>query len=154
MEKNQTVLKLYPILGVARSMLFGEESSALRCGAGWINYAIQTDGYIVPCPAMWGMKNYYLGHISSSEPENLRRVYVGQPCQKCDIFSVCGGRCLYANVLRRWDSEPYDLVCNTVRNLVAAVAEQIPMVKKLVESGKVRLSDFGYVKYNGCEIIP
>jgi putative peptide-modifying radical SAM enzyme len=154
MEKNETVLKLYPIVGVAQSMLFGEESSALRCGAGWINYAIQTDGYIVPCPAMWGMKDYYLGHISSAKPENLRKVHVGQPCQGCSSFRVCGGRCLYASVVRRWDSEAYGLVCDTVKNLIEAVAEQMPRVKKLVESGKVRMSDFEYMKYNGCEIIP
>jgi putative peptide-modifying radical SAM enzyme len=154
MERYETVLKIYPILGVAQSMLFGEEQSALRCGAGWINYAIQTDGYIVPCPAMWGMKDYYLGHISSAKPENLRKIYVGQPCQGCNVFSICGGRCLYANVLRRWDSEAYSLVCNTAKNLIEAVTQQMPRVKKLVESGKIKMSDFGYMKYNGCEIIP
>ena len=154
MEKKQTVLKLYPILGVAQSLLSGEESSALRCGAGWINYAIQTDGYIVPCPAMWGMKDYYLGHISTAKPKDLKRVDVGQPCPTCEIFSTCGGRCLYANVLRRWDSKAYSAVCNTVKNLVEAVTDQMPRVRRLVENGKVRLSDFEYMKYNGCEIIP
>jgi sulfatase maturation enzyme AslB (radical SAM superfamily) len=103
---------------------------------------------------MWGMKDYYLGHISSAKPENLRKVHVGQPCQGCNVFSICGGRCLYANVLRRWDNEAYGLVCKTVRNLIEAVTEQMPRVKKLVESGKIRMSDFEYMKYNGCEIIP
>jgi putative peptide-modifying radical SAM enzyme len=154
MEKNATVLKLYPILGVAQSMLLGEESSALRCGAGWINYAIQTDGYIVPCPAMWGMKDYYLGHISCADPENLGKVQVGQPCRACNAFSICGGRCLYANVLRRWNSEAYSLVCITVKNLIEAVAKQVPRIRQLVERGKIRMSDFEYLKYNGCEIIP
>lgn len=42
MEKG-VVFRLYPFLGVAQSLL-GEERSLLRCGAGWINYAIQTDG--------------------------------------------------------------------------------------------------------------
>jgi putative peptide-modifying radical SAM enzyme len=154
MEKNHTVLKIYPLLGVAHSMLFKEESGVLRCGAGWVNYAIQTDGHILPCPAMWGMKDYYLGHISSAKPENLRKVQLEQPCQGCDILNVCGGRCLYANVLRRWDSEQYGLVCNTVKNLIEAVTEQLPRVKRLVESGKIRMSDLEYMKYNGCEIIP
>ncbi|MEM2780784.1 MAG: TIGR04084 family radical SAM/SPASM domain-containing protein, partial [Candidatus Bathyarchaeia archaeon] len=61
MERRGVVLRLYPFLGVAQSLLFGEEKSLLRCGAGWINYAIQTDGHIIPCPSMWGMRDFYLG---------------------------------------------------------------------------------------------
>jgi uncharacterized protein len=154
MEKNHTVLKLYPILGVAHSMLFRETASLLRCGGGWINYAIQTDGHIVPCPTMWGMKDYYLGHISNTNPLALRKVYVGMPCVKCDAFGVCGGRCLYTSIIKRWNSDAYSLVCNTVRNLVEATAEQMPRIKELVESGKVSMADFEFMKYNGCEIIP
>jgi putative peptide-modifying radical SAM enzyme len=154
MEKNHTVLKLYPILGVAHSMLFRETASLLRCGGGWINYAIQTDGHIVPCPTMWGMKDYYLGHISNTNPLRLRKVSVGMPCVKCDAFGVCGGRCLYTNIVKRWNNDAYSLVCNTVRNLIEATAEQMPRIKKLVESGKMSMADFEFMKYNGCEIIP
>ncbi|MCL1966162.1 MAG: TIGR04084 family radical SAM/SPASM domain-containing protein, partial [Candidatus Bathyarchaeota archaeon] len=64
MEQSGKVLKLYPILGVAYSLLHGEVVNFLRCGGGWINYAIQTDGYILACPTMWGMSKYYLGHIA------------------------------------------------------------------------------------------
>jgi radical SAM protein with 4Fe4S-binding SPASM domain len=126
----------------------------MRCGGGWINYAIQTDGNIIPCPTMWGMKDYYLGHIKSTDPLKLKKVYVGMPCVKCDVFSICGGRCLYANVVKRWDSEAYNLVCNTVRNLIEATASQMPRIKELIECGKISLADFEFMKYNGCEIIP
>jgi uncharacterized protein len=68
MEKKGTVIRLYPFLGVAQSLLTSEEKSPLRCGAGWINYAIQTDGHIIPCPSMWGMRDYYLGHIRNANP--------------------------------------------------------------------------------------
>ncbi len=70
METEGRVLRLYPFLGIANAFLFKEEPSLLRCGGGWINYAIQTDGNIIPCPTMWGMKNYYLGHISNTDPLN------------------------------------------------------------------------------------
>jgi uncharacterized protein len=154
MEKNGVVLRLYPFLGVAQSLLNGEEKSLLRCGAGWINYAIQTDGYIVPCPAMWGMKDYYLGHVSSADPLKLKQVFVDEPCTKCGIYNMCGGRCLYANVTRRWNSEAYSLVCNTVKNLIDAIEAEMPRVRQLIENGKVSLKDFEFTKYNGCEIIP
>jgi putative peptide-modifying radical SAM enzyme len=154
MEEDKSVLRLYPILGVAQSLLCGEERTLLRCGGGWANYAIQTDGHVVPCPAMWGMKDYYLGHISSADPRRLPKVFVKGECAKCEILNVCGGRCLYANVTKRWGLEAYSQVCGTVKNLVQAVTEQMPLIRQLVERGKIGMRDFEYMKYNGCEIIP
>jgi uncharacterized protein len=154
MEENGVVLRLYPLLGIAQSLLSCDKESLLRCGGGWINYAIQTDGHIVPCPTMWGMKDYYLGHISNSNPQELRKVLVKEPCTKCDIYHVCGGRCLYANVTKRWNDEAYSLVCNTVRNLIKSVANEMPRIRKLVKSQRIHPEDFEFIKYNGCEIIP
>jgi putative peptide-modifying radical SAM enzyme len=154
MEKNGTVLKLFPFLGIAQSLLSGEEKNLLRCGGGWINYAVQTDGFIVPCPTMWGMKDYYLGHISTAEPLRLKKIPLNEPCIECDIFNICGGRCLYANVTKRWNAEAYRLVCNTVRNLVNVVTDELPRIKQLIDDRKIDLKCFGFLKYNGCEIIP
>jgi uncharacterized protein len=154
MEERGIVLRLYPVLGVAYSILRDERASLLRCGGGWINYAIQTDGYIVPCPTMWGMKEYYLGRITEDNPLKLKKVFVGEPCTNCEVFGICGGRCLYANVTRRWNAQAYGLVCGTVRNLISAVEEELPRVRGLVERGRISLDDFEFMKYNGCEIIP
>jgi hypothetical protein len=30
----------------------------------------------------------------------------------------------------------------------------MPRIKELVESGKMSMADFEFMKYNGCEIIP
>jgi uncharacterized protein len=154
MENEGVVLRLYPILGIAHSFLHEEHNNPLRCGGGWINYAIQTDGYIVPCPTMWGMKDYYLGHVSTADPLKLRKVQIGRPCSECDTFDLCGGRCLYTLITKRWNPEAYAHVCRTVRNLMQAVHGQMPRIKELINKGKVRTSDFEYMKYNGCEIIP
>jgi len=154
MEREGKVLRIYPFLGVAQSLLLEERQSFLRCGAGWANYAIQTDGYIIPCPAMWGMKNYYVGHISNANPSRLRKIFVGEPCTKCDIFNVCGGRCLYANITKRWPPEAYNLVCQTVQNLIDAIQKETHRMRRLISNGTISLRDFGFMKYNGCEIIP
>jgi putative peptide-modifying radical SAM enzyme len=154
MEEKGVVLRLYPLLGIAQSNLSTEKESLLRCGGGWTNYAIQTDGHVVPCPTMWGMKDYYLGHISTAHPLGLNKVFVGEPCTSCNIFSSCGGRCLYANVMKRWGPEEYSLVCKTVKNLIEAVSDQMPRIQKLIHHEKIKLKDFEYTKYNGCEIIP
>jgi len=154
MEENGVVLRLYPFLGIAQSLLSGEKTSLLRCGGGWINFAIQTDGHIVPCPTMWGMKDYYLGHISNADPLKLKKVFVGEPCTKCGVLNMCGGRCLYANITKRWNHKAYSQVCKTVQNLIEAVSREMPRIQKLIKRGRIRLKDFEYMKYNGCEIIP
>jgi radical SAM protein with 4Fe4S-binding SPASM domain len=154
MENKGTVLKLYPLLGIAHSLLH-KEPSLLRCGGGWINYAIQTDGTIIPCPTMWGMKNYYLGHVSNADPLKLKQISISnEPCIACDILNVCGGRCLYANITKRWSNNEYAAVCNTIKALVNTIEAQLPKIKQLIANGKISLSDFDFMKYNGCEIIP
>ncbi|MDR2720563.1 MAG: TIGR04084 family radical SAM/SPASM domain-containing protein [Nitrososphaerota archaeon] len=155
MEQRGQVLKLYPILGIAYSLLHDERVNFLRCGGGWVNYAIQTDGYILACPTMWGMSNHYLGHIADSHPLKLDKVFVNQPpCSECEILGMCGGRCYYANVTQRWSVDAYKEVCNTVKALVDDVLAQIPRIKQLISQGKICLSDFDFIKYNGAEIIP
>ena len=154
MERKGVFHKLYPFLGIADSLLSGEEKSLLRCGGGWINYAIQTDGNIIPCPTMWGMKGYYLGHIRHANPLGLSKMFVEKPCTECEIQGICGGRCLYANITRRWNDEAYKSVCRTVRGLIKAVEDQIPRVRQLIDEGIVSQCDFEFLEYNGCEIIP
>ena len=153
METEGKVLRLYPLLGVMQSLL-SEEESLLRCGSGWINYSIQTDGHIIPCPAMSGMKDYYLGHIRDSHPLHLEKVHVRHPCTRCEILRECGGRCLYANITKRWNKTAYSLVCKTVKNLVESLKSTLPRVKRLIEDERIKLSDFEHMKYNSCEIIP
>ena len=153
MEKSGHVLRLYPFLGLMHSLLYSERS-LLRCGSGWINYTILTNGAIVPCPAMNGMKDFYLGHISTTNPSELKRILVSNPCTQCRILDECGGRCLYANITKRWSDEAYALVCGTVRNLISSLREEIGRVELLISQRKIRLEDFDYLKYSGCEIIP
>jgi uncharacterized protein len=155
MQSDSKVLKLYPLLGIANSLLYEEKESLMRCGGGWINYAIQTDGYILPCPTMWGMKQYYIGHIKDSNPLKLKKLYVDhEPCVDCEILGLCGGRCLYTNITKRWPDEAYSKVCYTVKQLINAVQSEMPRIKKLIKDGKLQLRDFDYLKYNGAEIIP
>ena len=154
MERKGLVRRLYPFLGIANMLVFNEEPSLMRCGGGWINYAVQTDGHIIPCPTMWGMRDYYVGHIAKDNPLALKKTFVGKPCSECDILDVCGGRCLYANITRRWSDEAYAEVCGAVKGLVDAVRSQVPRIEKLIDEGKVNRCDFEFMKYNGCEIIP
>jgi putative peptide-modifying radical SAM enzyme len=153
MEKSGKVLKLYPFLAVMNSLLNGEKSF-LRCGSGWINYAVLTDGNISPCPIMGGMKDFYVGHIKTAHPLRLKQIFATEPCSRCSILYECGGRCLYANITKQWDERQYGLVCDTVKNLIDSLKQEEPRIRRLIREGKIRLGDFDFLKYNGCEIIP
>jgi uncharacterized protein len=153
MESSGKVLHLYPFLALMRSLLHGEKS-LLHCGSGWINYSVLTDGNIVPCPIMGGMKDFYVGHIKTAHPLRLKKIYVSNQCAKCSTLNECGGRCLYANITNLWDEQQYALVCDSVKNLIASLKDEELRVRRLINQDKIRLSDFDYLKYNGCEIIP
>jgi putative peptide-modifying radical SAM enzyme len=153
MEETGKVPRLYPFLALMDSMLNGEKS-LLRCGSGWINYTILTDGSIAPCPVMAGMKDFTQGHIKTADPLKLKRILVSKPCTECSIIGECGGRCLYANITKQWNDSQYALVCDTVKNLVKTLKDTEPRIRQLIKKGKITQSDFKSLKYNGCEIIP
>ncbi len=148
------VIRIYPFLGVMETLLQGGEAG-LRCGAGWAQYTIQTDGTIVPCPSMVGFKAYYLGNIRETEPSDLpKKVELKAPCSGCDILSICGGRCLYANITKLWGEGGFRLVCSTVRLLVDGLRCVKPVVEEALKKGLVSLDKLTYTKFNSCEIIP
>jgi putative peptide-modifying radical SAM enzyme len=154
MEASGKVLRIYPFIGVMESLL-SNESAKLRCGAGWTEFNIQTDGNITPCPVMAGMKNFYLGNIWETDPKSLvDAVLVRDPCPKCAVYGLCGGRCLYANATRLWGEEGYHLVCGTVENLFDSLRAILPRIRQMILKGSIRKNDFSYPKYNSCEIIP
>lgn len=154
MERNGKVLRLYPFLGVIESLL-RKDNTKLRCGAGWTEFNIQTDGNITPCPVMAGIKTFYLGNISRTDPTQLRdSVSPSEPCTQCAILQICGGRCLYANATKLWGTEGYRLVCQTVIHLIETLQGILPRVRNLIDEGVLTARDFDYAKYNSCEIIP
>ena len=145
---------MYPFVGVMKSML-NRESNHLRCGAGWCVFNIQTDGNITPCPVMAGMKDFYLGSIRDASVDRLRdSVFVSEPCTSCEIFPICGGRCLYAHATNLWGAEGFKQVCGTVVNMIEALRDVVPEIKSLIEAGRIQQKDFGYPRFNGAEIIP
>ena len=153
MEMTGTVSAWYPFLDPMEDLLRGRVSR-LRCGSGYANYSILTDGHIVPCPVMIGMQQYYLGHISTADPLGLPDIKVGGECSSCRIVDFCGGRCLYSNITSPWDEAERKLVCGTVENLHDALIEALPRVRDLIATGAISQEQFAHEKFNGCEIIP
>ena len=153
METAGTVLRWYPFLDTMDDLLHGRKSS-LRCGAGYANYSIMTDGHIAPCPVMIGMTQYYLGHIRTADPAALPRIDPGGECRPCSIREFGGGRCLYSNIVRPWGRRERELVCGTVANLRESLVAELPRVRDLIHDGRISPEQFSHEKFNGCEIIP
>jgi radical SAM protein with 4Fe4S-binding SPASM domain len=154
METEGAVQRWYPFIDPMEDLLTGRESP-LRCGAGYANLTIMTDGSIGPCPCMVGMKHFYLGHIRETDPSGLSiDPDLGTFCTGCSIRTFCGGRCLYAQVLRPWPDDMRRVVCGTVENLNRGLLSALPRVRSLIDDGVIGLEDFAHPRYNGCEIIP
>jgi uncharacterized protein len=153
MAAEGEVLRWYPFLDPMEDLLLGRESR-LRCGSGYTNYSIMTDGNIGPCPVMIGMSQYYVGHISWSHPLELDPVLIRGECSDCRIRTFCGGRCLYSNITQPWGIAERRLVCDTVENLRDALITALPRVQRLIDQGTITQGDFAHEKFNGCEIIP
>jgi uncharacterized protein len=152
MREERKVLMLYPFVDIVQSLLKGEKTQ-LRCGAGWAEYNVQTDGRISPCPVMAGMKDFYAGDIGMS-PADLKKVLIGGRCNGCAIRDICGGRCLYANVTMKWGPEGFDEVCGTISHLIGELQSALPEIRQLIADGLLEESDFDHMRFNSCEIIP
>jgi uncharacterized protein len=148
-----TVPRWYPFIEPMQDMILGNKS-LLRCGCGHESYGILTNGAVVACPLMVGMKEYYVGHIASTRPKKLPKYVIGGRCAKCRIRDFCGGRCLYAHLMGHWSDERKKLICETVFNLQEGLEEAMPEVKSLLNKGIIGYHDLDHRKFEGCEIIP
>ena len=138
------------------SLLSGQKSR-LRCGSGIDFFSVMPDGRISACPVSIDSDFSMVGSIYNNAPTSLcGRATIGEPCTSCDIFEVCGGRCLLVNRSSEMLRENgFFHICSTVKHLVKKLQEVVPQVQTLMENGSVNRSDFAYPELNnGCEIIP
>lgn len=152
-EAERKVPRWYPYVATMKDTL-ELRRSPLRCGCGHASYSILTNGYIVPCPIMVGLRRWYLGHVSTSDPLTLPKLEVRGACAECRIRDFCGGRCLYAHEMKLWPEELRAVVCSTVDQLRGCIIEIAPAMERLIREGIVSHSDLEFPRYNGCEIIP
>jgi putative peptide-modifying radical SAM enzyme len=153
--KTGVVEGIVPFLPLMHSLVTSEDSE-LRCGSGLDTFAIHVDGSIGICPISPDWEFSIVGNIKTSSPEDLRNVMrVDEPCPSCEVFGICGGRCLFANKQRLWGEEGFTKVCDSVKHLVGSLQKKVPMVKQLIEEGAISFGELKYPEFNnGCEIIP
>lgn len=151
--KKGKVLRIYPFLGIFRTLYYNRKEK-LRCGSGFVNYTIATNGKISVCPIMHDATAFQVGDIWHSNPDKLKEISVGEPCTDCDILDLCGGRCLYANQAKLWPKEGEKLICDTIRHLIQTIRERLPSIREMIKNKAISEKDFDYEEYSGPEIIP
>ncbi len=156
MKRTGHVPGIVPFIGVMNSLLSGKPSR-LRCGSGIDFFSVMPDGRVSACPVSIDFDFSIIGSIFKDEPMSMcGKARVGDPCTSCEIFQICGGRCLFVNraqdMLRR---EGYEIICSTVKYLIRELKDVEPHVRELINSGIIRPDEFNYPEFNnGCEIIP
>ena len=156
MSRLNRVSGMVPFTGVMNSLLLGEKSR-LRCGSGIDFFSVMPDGRISACPVSVDFDFSVIGSIYNNSPRSLcDQATVGEPCLSCDIFNICGGRCLFVNRSQEMLRENgFSYICSTVKHLVRELQEVQPKVQMLIERGSLNRSDLKYPELNnGCEIIP
>jgi len=147
---------IVPFLGITNTLLAGRES-ALRCGSGIDSFTIMPDGRVSACPVAVDFDFSIVGSIFGCDPDSFRgRAAIGEPCLSCNIYRICGGRCLFVNRSQGMLTDKgYSQICWTVRHLVQELQGVLPSIRAVIEAGSVRASEFDYPGLaNGCEIIP
>ena len=153
--KKGVIKGIVPFLGIFKHIL-NDTKTQLPCDAGLGSFAIRTDGKITFCPLPPEYEKSVLGDMKNSTTSSvLNSSPIADPCPDCEVFDLCGGRCLFANLYKLWGREGFDLVCLTVKHLIKELKSIKSEVVKLIEMGIINYNDFDYPEYNNTtEIIP
>jgi putative peptide-modifying radical SAM enzyme len=154
LEKGK-IRGLVPFLGIFRHII-NDRSTDLPCEAGLRSFAIRTDGKITFCPLPPEYEFSIVGDIKTNTSNELENVIgVGKTCLECEVYNLCGGRCLFAEKTKLWGDSGFDLVCETVKHLINELKRIRENIEELIKNGIVKKADFEYPKYNNTtEIIP
>lgn len=154
--REDRVLGIVPFTPVFKTLLTGEPTLQIRCGAGVTSFAVMTNGRIDVCPIAPELPYNNVGDIRTSTPDKLLNIQpVEDPCTTCDVLGVCGGRCLFSNKTMFWGREWSNRVYDTTRHMIRELEKQVPLARQMIEGGVLDAGAFDYLEINnGCEIIP
>lgn len=150
--KNGNVMGIVPFLGIMKRVIWGRKAGeGLPCGAGKEAVTITTDGRVLACPIagefLWNNLGDKIDALQS-----FKKVEIGEPCRSCDIYDICGGRCLFAYKEQLWGWEGFRAVCRVTKHLI----HQLEGVKDVVIENLPQVeNEINYPSFNNTtEIIP
>ena len=146
-NEPEKLFRVVPFAGVLSGL---EHGNLLKppCGSGSESFAITTDGKVVACPVCSELEWNFAGSIHDS-PSSLRKVEPVEPCLSCELFEVCGSRCLFSNREWLWGEWGFRKLCKLTETLIG----EMERVKGFLEELGVEIPL--YPRYvNTTEIIP
>ncbi len=146
------LIKLVPFATTMRSLLDGTRVAFVQCGAGAVMWTIATDGSIYPCPVMRDAGRHRAGHILGTRPTELSPLPPPSPCDRCEVYGLCGGRCIEASASMRWGTAGFDLVCQSVKHLLRELQRVRPRIEEHLRRGGQGFDDY-FVGFD-YEVIP
>jgi len=135
------IMGIIPFLGIMKSILYG--GNGLPCQAGKGAVAISTDGKVLACPIAPDFKWNILGDF-----KKFKEIEVGEPCKSCNVYKICGGRCLFTYKERLWGEEGFRKICEVTKFLIYELIKHRDVCEQMKDK-------FTYPHYNNTtEIIP
>lgn len=142
MLEKGSIVGIVPFLGVMSRLLHG--GTGLPCGSGESAIAVTTDGKILACPIAPDYHWNLLGDLDSFTKISIDM----EPCGGCEVYDVCGGRCLFTNKERLWGEEGFQEICKTTKFLINELNVHKDKINHMKD--KIRYPPFN----NTTEIIP
>lgn len=148
------VLNIIPFNRIVLSLLSNETPISFRCGCGSTIQAIDVDGNIYSCDEYIENQNNALGSIyddSYNFIQHKNHVNLFTDCSKCDISSICLGRC--RKMLETQSQDHIRKYCELTQILVNMMIMSIEEIKQIISSQNIDLSEFHTEIYD-TEVIP
>ena len=123
--RKDEILGIIPFLGIITRILHGK--SGLPCGAGDNSFAITTDGKVLSCPVAHDIQWNHLGDLHSFKRISNKI----DPCISCEVFDICGGRCLFAQKERLWGIDGFKAICDVTKFLIKELNKHIDELRFL-----------------------
>jgi putative peptide-modifying radical SAM enzyme len=139
--KEGRIPGIIPFLGIMTRLLHGGEG--LPCASGCQSVTVTTGGTILACPIAPEYSWNVLGDFNG-----ITSVHIGEPCTSCRVFTICGGRCLFAYKEQLWGLEGFNVICQVTQFLIDELQKHVPECEPFKEQ-------FRYPPFNNTtEIIP
>ena len=102
---------------------------------------------------MNSIEDFKAGDLDS-DPKELKKFSCESECENCEVYSLCGGRCMYWRKAKLWPKAGDEMICNSIITYIKYLEENLPIIKDLIKEGTISKEDFEYEEYFGPEIIP
>jgi len=137
--KEGKILPIIPLHEAALSLLGRKLFRSYRCGAASFQVIIDLDGQCYTCVELLDPADR-IGSVEGEVRQNpITAGNFVDFCLKCDILSLCGGRCLMTAV--RYPPEKFRFYCDMTRILFETVGEHLPELKKILQGDLLTMQD-------------